>query len=67
MLLVMAIVMEWAYQTYTVPDKLVKKHTEWCHSYSIMNMFMNEKKNVHGYIFVERSKLFRTVCTDGVG
>ncbi|RCN44215.1 hypothetical protein ANCCAN_09798 [Ancylostoma caninum] len=46
MLLVMAIIMEWAYQTYTVPDNLVKKHTEWCRSYSIMNMFMNEKKNV---------------------
>ncbi|KAK6725572.1 hypothetical protein RB195_004097 [Necator americanus] len=46
MLFVMAIIMEWAYQTRSIPETLIKKHTEWCQTYSIMNIFMKENKNI---------------------
>ncbi|RCN45616.1 receptor L domain protein, partial [Ancylostoma caninum] len=42
---VMAVIMEWAYQSRSLPDDLKKKHMDWCHSYAIMAKFMRNNPN----------------------
>ncbi|KAL6732871.1 hypothetical protein Aduo_003585 [Ancylostoma duodenale] len=43
---VMAVIMEWAYQSRSLPDDLKKKHMDWCHSYAIMAKFMRNNPNI---------------------
>ncbi|XGW24028.1 hypothetical protein V3C99_005884 [Haemonchus contortus] len=42
----MAVIMEWAYQTRSVPPELMKSFVEWCHSYAIMARFMRNNRNI---------------------
>ncbi|CAJ0595889.1 unnamed protein product [Cylicocyclus nassatus] len=42
----MAVVMEWAYQSRSIPKELKLKHVEWCHSYAIMDKFMRKNPNI---------------------
>ncbi|EYC23068.1 hypothetical protein Y032_0016g3108 [Ancylostoma ceylanicum] len=43
---VMAVIMEWAYQSRSLPNDLKKKHMEWCHSYAIMAKWMRNNPNI---------------------
>lgn len=43
---VMAVIMEWAYQSRSVTPELKEKHVEWCHSYAIMAKFMRKCPNI---------------------
>ncbi|CAJ0595919.1 unnamed protein product [Cylicocyclus nassatus] len=46
MLFVMAIIMEWAYQSRAISKDLTKEHTVWGRSYALMRLFAKDKKNI---------------------
>ncbi|KAK5975389.1 hypothetical protein GCK32_014935, partial [Trichostrongylus colubriformis] len=39
MLCVMAFILEWAHQSYSIPKDLAQKHAEWCYTYARMSDF----------------------------
>ncbi|EYC00786.1 hypothetical protein Y032_0113g404 [Ancylostoma ceylanicum] len=46
MLMVMAFILEWAHQSFSVPPDLVQKHADWCHTYARMSAFSKEHPNI---------------------
>ncbi|KJH40377.1 hypothetical protein DICVIV_13672 [Dictyocaulus viviparus] len=46
LLFVMAVIMEWAFQSDSLTDGLDESHREWCHSYAIMAAFMRKNPNI---------------------
>ncbi|KAL6732582.1 hypothetical protein Aduo_003331 [Ancylostoma duodenale] len=46
MLMVMAFVLEWAHQSFSVPQDLLQKHADWCHTYARMSAFSKEHPNI---------------------
>ncbi|KAK5982767.1 hypothetical protein GCK32_003717 [Trichostrongylus colubriformis] len=66
---VMAVIMEWAYQSRSVPPNLKQNHVEWCHSYAIMAKFMRNNPNIKwihpDYLTKLDPKVKQTVIHDG--
>ncbi|RCN48466.1 hypothetical protein ANCCAN_05461 [Ancylostoma caninum] len=46
MLMVMAFILEWAHQSFSVPQDLLQKHADWCHTYARMSAFSKEHPNI---------------------